>query len=110
FAGVRRHSAREKCCVTLARIGLHRRHFAVRRIDDNRTALFSVDRDDLGATGKPEVVIAADDPAAGLLQDFQKRLGRGVLAADRRRRAVAAQWRVVFHLTLLLVLLEGGGL
>ena len=55
------------------------------------------------AAGEPEVVVAADHAAARLLEKFQMRLRRRVLAADRRRRAVAGDRRIVLDLPLVLI-------
>src|SRR5207344_1307021 len=80
------------------------------RIDDDRAALLAVNGDDVGPAGEPEIVVAADRASAGPLEHFEERLRRDVLAAHRRRAAIARERRIVFHLTLLLVLLERGSL
>ena len=96
--------------VTLARLGFHRRHVAVRRIHHQRAALLAVDDDQLGAAGEPEVVVAADHAAAGALEELQVRLAGGGFAADRGRLAVGVERRVVLDLARRFVLLQRGGL
>src|SRR6185503_7522454 len=65
----------------LPRFGLHRRHFAVRRIDQDGAALLAVDADDLPALVDPEPVVATGAAAGELLDGFEPRLRRDAFAA-----------------------------
>src|SRR4029077_20149787 len=56
-------------------------------------ALLAVDGDELPALLDPEPVVPARPAAGELFDRFEPRLRRDALAADRRRAAIAAEWR-----------------
>src|SRR5207302_9928143 len=85
------------------RFRLHSRNLAVLGVEDDRASLLAVDGDQLVPLREPEVVVAADHAAAELLEEFEVRLGRRVLAADRRRAAVRIERRIVLDFALSLV-------
>ena len=103
LAGAGIHGGRAQPGDALARFGLHRRHLAVRRIDQDGAALLAVDGDELPALLDPEPVVPARPAAGKLLDRFEPRLGRDALAADCRRAAIAAEWRGVLGLALTVV-------
>ena len=103
FAGAGIHGGGAQPGVALSRLGLHRRHLAVRRIDQDGAARLSVDFDELPALLEPEPVVAARPPAGKLLDLFEPRLRRDALAADRGRFAIAADRRGVLGLVLAIV-------